>query len=83
MNSTQSIIVYRNPMEQAFWETVMNGQFFPVIAAIIVFFVVLLTAHNLLERFNRPRAWNSPVNGYVSLALGAVAAVVVGWMLWI
>lgn len=83
INQTQSIIVYRNPLEQAFWEGTLSGQLFPVIAAVIVFFVVMMVAHNLLDRYHRPRPWNSSANGYIAMTFGAISALATCWLLWI
>ena len=46
----QEIIVYRNPMEKMFWDTAANGEYFPVIAGIVVFFGLLLIGLKLLEK---------------------------------
>jgi hypothetical protein len=83
MNQTQSIIVYRNPAEQAFWETIMSGSFFPILVAIMVFPIVLLIVHRILDRVNPPKYFASTTNGYLSMTAGAVAAVATAWALWI
>ena len=68
----QSIIVYRNPIEAAFWEGVTNGSFFPVICGVVVFFAVFLTIHvQVVERFCHNRqAWPSYLNLFVSGCIG-------------
>lgn len=83
MNQVESIIVYRNPLEKMVWEGFMGGQFFPAIAAVVAFFIVFIITNNLLNRFHRPKAWNSPFNGYMAIGVAAVAAVAVGWVFWI
>jgi uncharacterized membrane protein len=83
MNQVESIIVYRNPLEKMLWEGFMGGQFFPAIAAVVTFFIVLLITFNLLNRFRPQKRWNSPVNGYTAMGVAAVAAVAVGWVFWI
>ena len=83
MNQTQSIIVYRNPAEQTMWETIMSGAFFPVLVAIMVFPIVLLIVHRILDRVNPPNHFASTINGNLSMAAGAVAAVATAWALWI
>jgi hypothetical protein len=49
--STQSIIVYRNPLEQQIWE---GGIIFPVIAGVVVFFIVFMTLEKLLRMSKLP-----------------------------
>jgi len=46
MSHPNSIIVYRNPMEQAFWE---SGIIFPMICAVIVAIVLALGLFKLYE----------------------------------
>lgn len=41
------IIVYRNPLEAAMWNAIGNGSLFPIIVAIVAFFVVFLTAERV------------------------------------
>lgn len=52
MSATQSIIVYRNPLEQMFWESAMAANLWPVIVGVFVFFLVFgcLQAY-VVERF--------------------------------
>jgi hypothetical protein len=52
MNNTQSIIVYRNPVEQAFWE---SGDFVPIFSSIIAATVVFLALHALVQKIVKPR----------------------------
>ncbi len=77
----QEVIVYRNPGEAAIWHALQNGEFFPVIVGIIVFFAVFLLANRfVVEKFFSWRARGTPttVNLVVSAILGIV---VVMWML--
>lgn len=54
MNQTQSIILYRNPMEQAFWE---SGAIVPllcsIIGAVIVTYFVCTMWDKLSRRFKQ------------------------------
>lgn len=51
MSRDHTIIVYRNPVEKAFWEDgVMGGGLVPVLLGVAVFFFVFLTANKLLDR---------------------------------
>lgn len=71
----QSIIVYRNPFEAYLWEGLMNGSFLPLIAAFVVFFIVLLSLAKLSEMkfgcFNK----KNRVCGYLSLVISTFAAI--------
>lgn len=74
MSATQSIIVYRNPLEQMFWEGAMAGNLWPVIVGIFVFFLVFgcLQAYvvdRFVPFFKRGRYTN------LALLAGAVAGV--------
>lgn len=72
--TTQSIIVYRNPLEAAMWEGLMDGSIFPVIVGVIVFFAVFLTVNRfVVERY---WGWNSrDVPTYTALAISAVIGI--------
>lgn len=48
---TQSIIVYRNPLEQAFWE---SGVFGPICIGGLVFLLAVVGLHKFLD-FISPR----------------------------
>lgn len=48
MSVHQSIIVYRNPMEAAFWE---SGIVFPMIVSLVVMFVVAFIMMKVIEYF--------------------------------
>lgn len=81
MNQTQSIIVYRNPMEQAFWEGLMNSSaIMPIMFGIVAFFVSFLILNSLLVRVFRAskiRAWH---NGYDRATTAALTlAAVIGF----
>lgn len=67
----QEIIVYRNPMEAAFWQLVMSGQFAIIIMGAIVALAFFLGAHRILERRVQ---WQN--RGKLSNVLLAVSAVI-------
>ena len=74
----QSIIVYRNPAEAAFWEFVTSGSFFPIIVGVVAFFAIfLLVQRVVIDRFFR---WNNnatPTN--INLMLSGVIGVFIIW----
>lgn len=76
----QSIIVYRNPLEAAMWETIMSGSFFPVIVGVIVFFAVFIAANAyIVERYF---AWNKrKAATKVNLAASALIGIFAIWYL--
>lgn len=78
MLTTQSIIVYRNPLEQAIWEGLMtSNSIFPIICGIVVFFIAVIASQTLIvDRF----AWNKrAVASNVSLAISAAIGVFTVW----
>lgn len=81
----QSIIVYRNPLEQMFWESFMNSPYvWPILCAVVVFLLVAWAVASFLE--NPPR-WTVKIfpgflrswryDGYFALVVAASSAVVV------
>jgi hypothetical protein len=81
MTQPQSFIVYRNPMEAAFWEMMSSGEFIPVIAGVLVFFAVFLIANRVLVGRS---SWNTPAwKTNLALTLGAMAGVFTIWKLWL
>ena len=79
----QEIIVYRNPLEAAMWHTVMSGEFFPVIAGVVVFFAVFLPLnHFLSQRFGSWGKTGKQVS-YFSLGVGAVLGITTVRLMWI
>lgn len=78
----QSIIVYRNPMEAAFWEAASGATLFPIAVGIVAFFVVFLIIHvQIVERFFswRAQAWPSYLNMFFSACIG----VTVCYKMWL
>jgi hypothetical protein len=57
MNQTQSIIVYRNPLEQAFWEGATGEAMIPVAGGLFVF---LLVAWSIATLINIRWKWRAP-----------------------
>jgi hypothetical protein len=73
----QSVIVYRNPAEAAFWEMLSSGAAFPVIAGIVVFFAVFLViqAYVVEKIFGRLYRSSWPTN--VNLIFSGTVAITV------
>ena len=80
MNQTQSIIVYRTPLEQQMWEALMNGQLFPIIVGTIVFFIVFLIANGVMNKFIHG-AWRKAWVSYVALGIGTFSGFFVAYTL--
>lgn len=47
--STQTIIVYRNPLEEAFWNALMSGMFTPFLFSFLIGIVVAILVKRLLK----------------------------------
>jgi hypothetical protein len=75
----QEIIVYRNPLEAAMWNSFMNGDFFPVIAGIVVFFAVFLVSHAVARKIWGEWGDAGKRGSYGALVLGAAAALATIW----
>lgn len=66
----QSIIVYRNPLEQQFWE---SGLLFPIMVACAVAILVAVIAGKIIESSRRLRY--SVYGGYAVMILSTGAAI--------
>lgn len=78
----QSIIVYRNPVEAAFWEGAAQAEFFPIIVGIVAFFAVFILANSfIVTRFFSWR--NREVATKINLAVSAMIAVTVCYKMWL
>jgi hypothetical protein len=75
----QEIIVYRNPLEAAMWSSFMSGDFFPVMVGIAVFFAVFLVSNAVCVKIWGQWGDAAKRGSYVSLALGAAAALATIW----
>lgn len=76
----QEVIVYRNPIEAAVWSAIMNGSFMPVIAGVLVFFVVFVGFERVLNKV-RNFGKNVRRNTNISLILGTVCSfITMFWM---
>ena len=72
--ATQSIIVYRNPLEQQFWE---SGALVPVFSGCAVGFVSFLLTYNVLSWAYRKlskKQYYRNSNQYVTYAAGFIGA---------
>lgn len=84
--STQSIIVYRNPMEQAFWEGAMSAQLFPIIVGGVVAIAAVILTEQLLLKVNgygNRRSWLGRHRSNISLMVGGIVWMLVVWNMWI
>jgi len=77
---TQSIIVYRNPAEAAFWE---SGIIVPLGGSLATFFFVVLGMMTLLNWVARERSKLQPGNfelGVAFVTAGIAAVLVFRWL---
>jgi hypothetical protein len=82
MNATE-IIMYRNPVEQAFWNIVTSAAAWPYIAGVIVALVVALVSVVITDHVNKKFRVTvlRQHQGSLVLTAAAVAAVAVIWWL--
>lgn len=77
----QEVIVYRNPLEAAIWQTVMNGEFFVVAVGLVAFFLVFLAIHGLVGKYFGWMKQQKTV--YWQLAGSAVVGILIVKYLWV
>lgn len=81
---TQSIIVYRNPMEQAMWEGTMGAELVPIGAGLIVFLLVVVLYNTRVVNkfmFRQKKPWYAKVE--LSFVFAGIAALATAKLLWI
>jgi hypothetical protein len=89
MNQTQSIIVYRNPVEQAFWEGLTNSSaVMPVVFGIVAFFVSFLVLNKVFEAtllLFKVKLWSRGYNRATNVTLLVSAMIGIGtvYLTWI
>ena len=85
MSTTQSIIVYRNPMEQALWEGVMGAELFPIAVGAIFAIATVMAVSHIIDRFNGAfrKNWLGRNSGNVSLVVGGIVWFLVAKMMWL
>jgi hypothetical protein len=77
------IIVYRSPFEAAMWHSMSDGNFFPIIVGVIVFFAVFLGLNAMMERIQRGRLrYNSSFGAYYCLFFAALIAFAVMYRMY-
>lgn len=83
------IMVYRNPGEKMLWDLVAGGQIFPVIVAVVVFFICVIVFDKLLPalvgRIMYIRNWfkMNQFLMYVNFSLSGLVAGGICWWMWI
>lgn len=73
---SDSIIVYRNPMEKAFWESMQNGNFIYIAAFVVVSAVVFLVVYLSLIKICKKIGWRDcdTVCGLIAIVAAGAAA---------
>lgn len=88
----QQIIVYRNPVEAAMWNSVTSAEFVPIMCGIIAFFVVFLITQAVFDKLvynwfywkRETLVWKyRKTFPHISLMIGAIAGVLICWKMWI
>jgi hypothetical protein len=78
--STESIIVYRNPLEQQFWE---SGIVFPLIVFMVAAVVGIVLLTKLAAMFTRPMTKANDIANWVAIGTGVGIAAWVSYGLLI
>ena len=81
----QEVIVYRNPVEAAFWKFIGSGDAFPIMVAMVLFFATILLTDGLFKRLIKyNNRWNNEflfhVRDYGCIYTGIIVA---GLTIWI
>jgi hypothetical protein len=82
-DNTQTIIMYRNPLEQAMWESVMSGggQFVPIVTGGVVFLMVVIGMSVAFDHIYG--AWTRPKWAtHVAFIAGFVAWIAIARLMW-
>lgn len=81
----QSIIVYSNPMEAAFWEMMSNGDIIPIIIAVLVFLAVFIFIHYLIEKSQKARSYMrcSNIPMMATFVISSMLAFIAGKYFWL
>lgn len=80
----QQIIVYRNPAEAAFWNTIMSADnIFPIFVGVVVFFAVLLITDSILYKSKHRVTYTILRHSYFSPIVGAICGIFTVWYMWI
>ena len=77
----QQIIVYRNPLEAAFWNATASAEVFVVGVGVVCFFVVFL----LFKYFGKRKVkyWYRYVYPYPVIAVSALISYFVMYKIWV
>ena len=75
----QEIIVYRNPMEAAMWHSLSNGELFPVLCGIIVFFATFLFTNAVMNKIWGSWGKAAAMRTNAALVFGALSGIMVIW----
>ncbi len=83
MSTTLSVIVYRNPLEQAVWEGTASPAIIPILAGIIVFFACIYLTEKVINYSKFPLFSSKGeylANAMVGLSVLAGAGTM--WWMW-
>jgi hypothetical protein len=82
--ATQSIIVYRNPAEEAMWNMAMSGDFVPFMVAVVVFGAVFVAYTNYAtKKFYFKTKRPQYANQFMPWIVAGVAAAATVKLMWI
>lgn len=71
MTPTQSIIVYRNPIEAAFWE---GGMALPIFSFILISLLLIVSSNSLLDKLFTTMKWRKWGGKYVYSQYALIAS---------
>lgn len=74
------IIIYRNPAEAYFWNSIASSEnIFPIIVSCFVFFIVLLISNSLICKL-KLKFWYEE---FLPLIIATICAIFTAWNMWI
>ncbi len=83
MSQPNEVILYRNPLEYALWNSFDIHYFFIVIVAGIVGIIAAVVADNIIDRFFRGNRLVKKHQGNIILGALVGGAFLTGWYMWI
>ena len=79
----QQVIVYRNPLEAAFWNMTASAEMFVIGVGVVCFFVSYLTLNHLIESKLKIKRYNRSNYDYAAFVISALISLFVIYKMWV